>query len=152
MYQYRNVALKILFLIKKLISVVKVRKLFVLVSALIFCMLLMNVGCKESGNSVTYALIDIVGNWIGSAGSISMDLTVALNGDVSGSGVTSTWSIDSSGNVTGGGFFTYVHEGYFISASAGWNLQLNSSKNQLTGTFSVSHSSIGTLTVNLTKY
>ena len=100
---------------------------------------------------VNFVLKDIVGKWSGSAGSFNLDLTVASDGKVTGSGVSSKWSVGNTGKVSGGGSFSVISGGWLIVASCGWNLQLNGDRNELTGKMTVAHSSIGTKTVKLNK-
>lgn len=106
---------------------------------------------NATAEAASFDSTDIVGTWQGTAGSFSLSLTVDSTGKATGSGVSSTWSIDSTGKVTGGGSFAFVSGGYLIVAAASWNLQLNSTKNQLTGKYTVAYSSVGTLTVSLNK-
>lgn len=115
--------------------------------------------CNDDDNnpatSTTYQSSDITGNWKGeaknSSNTISLDLTVAENGEVSGSGVSSTWEIDNSGKVTGGGIFSFASGGRLTVAASGWSLQLNSNKNGLTGKFNVAYSTLNDMDVSLTK-
>jgi len=96
-------------------------------------------------------LTDLAGIWEGEANSISLNLMVDSEGKVSGSGVSSLWSTDSKGNVTGGGGFGFTSGGHYIIANASWSLQLNSNKTKLSGEFDVAYSGLHNMNVNLTK-
>ena len=122
----------------------KTRILLIIISSvMIFC------SCKKDDDDtnglpdVNYALTDLVGSWTGvikdsySYNTFSIDLKVNSGGGVSGSGVSSLWSIDSKGKVTGGGHFTFLSGSNFILASAHWSLQLDSQKTSLSGKYDV---------------
>ena len=72
-------------------------------------------------------------------------------GNVTGSGVRSQWSIDSNGKVTGGGSFSFTSGNYLTVAGASWSLQLNNAKTSLSGKYNVAYSSLHDMDVNLTK-
>jgi hypothetical protein len=115
--------------------------------------LLFSPGCKSPASPSS----DLAGTWKGNTGSgeagktFDLNLTVDSSGNVTGSGVSSTWSVGSSGKVTGGGTFSVVSWGTYKTLQATWNLQLNSAKNQLTGTLATSDAFIGTVIVTLNK-
>jgi hypothetical protein len=115
--------------------------------------LLFSPGCKSPAAPLT----DLVGTWTGTTDSgeagktFDLNLNVDSAGKVTGSGVSSTWSIDDAGNVTGGGTFSVISWGNYITVQAVWDLQLNSAKNQLTGTLATSDAFIGTISVTLNK-
>jgi len=115
--------------------------------------LLFSPGCKSPAAPAS----DLAGTWKGTAGSgeagrtFDLNLTVDSTGKVTGSGVTSIWSIDNTGKVTGGGTFSVVSWGNYITVQSSWNLQLNSAKNQLTGTLATSDGFIKTINVTLNK-
>ena len=115
--------------------------------------LLITCSKNPTGSSnVNYALSDIVGTWSGTAkGSITLNLNVDSEGNVTGSGVRSQWSIDSSGKVTGGGSFSFTSGNYYTVAGASWSLQLNTAKTKLSGEYNVAYSSLHDMAVNLAK-
>ena len=100
---------------------------------------------------VSYNKTDLVGTWEGEADDISLELTVNPLGKVSGSGISSQWSIDSQGKVSGGGNYSFLSNSSLIVASASWSLQLNSDKTELSGKLDVSYSGLHNMDVNLTK-
>ncbi len=106
-------------------------------------------------SNTSYADTDIVGSWSGeaknSSNTLSMNLTVDSVGKVSGSGVSSSWSIDSSGKITGGGSFSFISGSRLTVAGAGWTLQLNSNKKDITGKYNVAYSTLNDMDVTLTK-
>lgn len=130
----------------------------VMLISLIFCGL---TACDKKNpassdnDPVIFSLADLVGNWTGTAvknsTTINLNLNVDETGKVSGSGVSSTWSITEDGTVTGGGSFSFLSGGHLIVASAGWNLTMNEAKSMLTGTFNVSYSGLSGLSVDLNK-
>jgi hypothetical protein len=97
---------------------------------------------ESSGTDLPeFSQIELVGTWTGTAYhpsySSTLTLTVTSSGNVSGSGVTSTWTIDSKGTVTGGGSYSFIMGSTWYDAGASWNLQLDQSKQKLTGVFVV---------------
>ena len=65
---------------------------------------------SDKSSGVSYSLSDLVGMWVGSANTFSLNLTVDSEGNVSGSGVSSEWTITATGRVTGGGSFAFISE------------------------------------------
>jgi len=112
---------------------------------------------KESSSTdlPNFSQVDLIGIWIGTAtnsqNSFSVTLTVTSTGIVSGSGVSSAWTIDSKGTVTGGGSFSFISGSYFYVASASWYLQINDGKETLTGIFDVYISGLHDLEICLVK-
>ena len=98
---------------------------------------------------------DIVGRWLGTVSNsektLKLTITVDNFGKVSGSGVNSTWDINSSGKVVGNGSFSFIDDSHLTVASATWSLRLNKDKNTLTGKFNARHPTLHDMDVNLTK-
>jgi hypothetical protein len=97
---------------------------------------------KSSGTDLPeFWQTDLIGTWTGTASNLehsaTLGLTVTSAGEVSGTGVSSTWTIDPMGIVIGGGTFTFISGTQLIIASASWNLQLNGTKDKLTGIYDV---------------
>lgn len=113
--------------------------------------------CSKSPtkSDVSFALSDLVGEWTGeasnSSNTINLNLTVDEDGNVTGSGVSSTWSITVKGKVTGGGSFSFIAGSSFMVSSGSWDLKLNDGKTRLTGEFDVSFSGLHDMDVTLTK-
>ena len=112
-------------------------------------------GEEESNVTPSFDLSDLVGNWIGNAtnsyNTISLDVIVDSGGNVTGSGVSSTWSVNTEGTVAGSGSYSFVSGSSLIVAGASWSLQLDSEKINLSGQFDVAYSTLHNMTVNLTK-
>ena len=110
---------------------------------------------EEGNDTPSFALSDLVGTWIGNAtnsyNTISLDMTVGSGGNVTGSGVSSTWSVNTEGKVTGSGSYSFVSGSSLTVAGASWSLQLDSEKINLSGQFDVAYSTLHNMTVNLTK-
>ena len=113
-------------------------------------------GCKSS-TAPQSAARELVGTWVGTTGSgeagktFPLSLSVDATGNVTGSGVISTWSADNAGRVTGGGSFSVVSWGTPKTLQANWTMQLNATKTQLTGSLATSDAFIGTVSVSLSK-
>ncbi len=93
---------------------------------------------ESSGTDLPeFSFLDLAGTWTGTAYhpsySATLTLTVTNNGNVSGSAVTSTWAIDSKGTVTGGGSYSLMLGSTWYDANTSWLLQLDESKQKLTG-------------------
>ncbi len=78
-------------------------------------------------------------------------MTVDSGGNVTGSGVSSKWSINTEGKVAGSGSYSFVSGSSLIIANASWSIQLDSEKTKLSGEFDVAYSTLHNMTVNLTK-
>lgn len=109
----------------------------------------------DQGGAPTFTVSDIVGAWSGTAsnasGTLQLDLQVDASGNVSGSDVSSVWSIDSSGRVTGSGSLSVMAGSSLIVANASWSLQMNDAKNKLSGNCDASHPALHDMSVTLTK-
>jgi hypothetical protein len=135
-------------------------KIQLIFATLILCLL---TGCSgkddESSptatSAPTFATSDLQGSWKGTAVNSSNSLTLSLAVDgqckATGSGVSSTWSIDNTGKVTGGGSFSFVSGSYLTVASSSWSLQMSQDKKSLSGSMDVSYPTLHNMTVSLTK-
>ena len=130
----------------------------ILLMIMVLIMLSFSCGKEDSPtepSNVTYSLNDLVGSWTGevknSSNTITLDLNVISTGKVSGSGVSSQWSIDTKGKVTGSGSFGFISGSHLIVANSSWSLQLDSKKTNLSGEFNVGYSGLHNMSVNLDK-
>jgi len=111
--------------------------------------------CENPTSPTNYELSDLVGDWSGKAtnsnSTLTLDLTVDSEGNVSGSNFGSKWNISSDGKVTGeGGCSIQVGNAIFRGVPTTWSLQLNSKKKKLTGQLYLDFIDLE-LDVNLTK-
>jgi len=114
--------------------------------------------CSKSptkSSNIEYALNDLVGVWTGQASTstnpIDLNLTVDQDGIVSGSGVSSDWSISVRGKVSGEGTYSFTANASLVVANGSWDLQLSDDKLTLTGEFDVSAPGLHNLEVTLKK-
>jgi hypothetical protein len=73
-----------------------------------------------------------------------LQLTVDENGNMRGDsvnassrGITGKWVIDNTGKVTGTGTTAFSRYSSYYVANTTWNLQMNTDKNQLSGTWDI---------------